>query len=154
MDFLFKDEVFIVMICAVSRENQSAWAELCNSLWPHRLAEYFNDNRENANHFQNAFLYYVQGEAVAFINLSLRNDYVEGTSSSPVGYLEGIYVKPEHRNRGIGRKMTEFAKKWAAEKGCVEFASDCEVENEESRKFHNRIGFSEASTVVHFVMKL
>ena len=142
------------MICAVSKENQNVWAELCATLWPHRSIEYFLHKRENVNHFQNEFLYYVRNEAVAFISLSLRNDYVEGTNSSPVGYLEGIYVKPEHRNQGIARKMTEYAKKWAAEKGCSEFASDCLVENEESRKFHNRIGFSETNTIVHFAMQI
>ena len=142
------------MICAVSKENQNLWSELCATLWPHRSIEYFIQGRKVAKHFQNAFLYFVDDEAVAFINLSLRYDYVEGTNSSPVGYLKGIYVKPEHRNQGIARKMTEYAKKWAAEKGCSEFASDCLLENEESRKFHNRIGFSEINTIVHFAMQI
>lgn len=141
------------MIVCVSKENRPAWAELCASLWPHRSIEYFLRS-ENVNHFKDAFLYYIHDEAVAFMNLSLRNDYVEGTNSSPVGYLEGIYVKPEHRNQGIAREMVEYAKKWAIEKGCSEFASDCLIENEESRKFHSNIGFSETNTIVHFAMKL
>ena len=142
------------MIRAVSNENQYQWAELCAVLWPHHPVEYFLQGREAAKHFQNAFLYFVRNEAVAFIILSLRNDYVEGTSSSPVGYLEGIYVKPEYRNQGIAREMVQYAIKWAAENGCTEFASDCLLENEESRKFHSRIGFSEKNTIVHFAMKI
>ena len=34
---------------------------------------------------------------IGFAQCTLRNDYVEGSSSSPVGYLEGIYVKDEYR---------------------------------------------------------
>ena len=141
------------MIVAVSKDNENRWAELCASLWPHHTIESFIQEREK-NRYQNEFLYYDNDEAVAFISLSLRHDYVEGTESSPVGYLEGIYVKPEYRRQGIALKMVEFARKWSAGKGCMEFASDCLIENTDSRKFHNRIGFEEANTVVCFVMHL
>ena len=96
----------------------------------------------------------INGEAAAFVSFSVRSDYVEGTKSSPVGYLEGIYVKPNYRKQGIARKMTEFAAKWSAERGCAELASDCLLENEESRKFHNSIGFKEANTIVCFTMDI
>jgi aminoglycoside 6'-N-acetyltransferase I len=79
---------------------------------------------------------------------------VEGTSSSPVGYLEAIYVKPEFRNQGIAKKLVDFAKNWSIERGCSELASDCELDNEISRKFHNKIGFEEANTIVCFTMDL
>lgn len=37
------------------------------------------------------FLYNVTEKTLGFAYCSLRYDYVEGSSSSPVGYLEGIY---------------------------------------------------------------
>ena len=141
------------MIACVSEDNQHLWAELCVSLWPDNTVESFLDERARGG-YQNEFLYFVDGEAAGFVSLSLRHDYVEGTKSSPVGYLEGIYVKPEYRKQGISRKMVEYAKKWSAEQGCAEFASDCRIENEESRKFHNKIGFREANTIVCFTMRI
>ncbi|MBD5543834.1 MAG: hypothetical protein HDR01_06240 [Lachnospiraceae bacterium] len=36
------------------------------------------------------FLSIWDGQAVGFAQCGLRHDYVEGTGSSPVGYLEGI----------------------------------------------------------------
>jgi aminoglycoside 6'-N-acetyltransferase I len=33
----------------------------------------------------------------------LRRDYVNGCSSSPVGFLEGLYVHPTFRRRGFKR---------------------------------------------------
>ena len=35
-----------------------------------------------------------------------------------------------------------------------ELASDCELHNDVSRKFHNKVGFKEANVVVCFVMDL
>ena len=142
------------MIVSVSAENQNCWAELCASLWPHHSVEFFLKEREKNDNLHNEFLYFINDEAVAFTSLSLRHDYVEGTKSSPVGYLEGIYVKPEYRKQGIAQKMVDFAKKWAKEKGCLEFASDCLIENDDSRKFHNKIGFKEANTIVCFTMRI
>ena len=43
------------------------------------------------------FLAHVGDKAIGFAQCQLRRDYVEGCSQSPVGYLEGIYVDPQHR---------------------------------------------------------
>ena len=66
---------------------------------------------------------------VGFAECQLRYDYVEGTDSSPVGYLEGIFVKEEFRHRGFAKEILAECEKWTKEKGCTEFASDCELDN-------------------------
>ena len=38
-----------------------------------------------------------EGEAIGFAEAKLRRDYVNGTESSPVGFLEGWYVSPAWR---------------------------------------------------------
>ena len=86
------------MIIPVTEANEEAWAELCAALWPEVGKEHFLQERASGN-LQNGYLYVVDGEAVAFISLSLRHDYVEGTASSPVAYLEGIFVKPAFRKQ-------------------------------------------------------
>ena len=91
---------------------------------------------------------------VGFAQCQLRYDYVEGCKSSPVGYLEGIFIVEEYRKRGLAREMLENCQKWARHKGCIEFASDCELDNDDSRRFHLRMGFEEANRIICFTKKL
>lgn len=97
---------------------------------------------------------YEQEEIIGFAQCQLRHDYVEGTEKSPVGYLEGIYVKENYREQGYAKLLLEQCEKWAKEKGCLEFASDCELGNLESLKFHLRVGFKEANRVICFTKKI
>jgi len=100
------------------------------------------------------FLAEMDGVAVGFAQCQLRHDYVEGTDSSPVGYLEGIFVQEEHRARGIAKQLLKACEKWSSEQGCTEFASDCELTNSESLKFHISMGFEEANRIICFKKKL
>lgn len=43
---------------------------------------------------------------------------------------------------------------WAKEKHCSEFASDCELDNADSLKFHLAVGFREANRIICFQKKL
>lgn len=100
------------------------------------------------------FLAEMDGAAVGFAQCQLRHDYVEGTDSSPVGYLEGIFVQEEYRGRGIAKQLLKACENWASEQGCTEFASDCELANSESLKFHISMGFEEANRIICFTKKL
>lgn len=88
--------------------------------------------------------------AVGFAQCQLRRDYVEGTDTSPVGYLEGVYVRPEYRGLGVARALLARCEQWAREQGCTEFASDCELGNEGSLRFHLASGFEEVNRVICF----
>ena len=79
---------------------------------------------------------------------------MEGPHTSPVGYLEGIFVKASCRGRGYAAELLRACEAWAREKGCAEFASDCPAENEASRAFHVKSGFSEANRIICFTKKL
>ena len=96
------------------------------------------------------FIKVIDEKIVGFCECSLRYDYVEGTSSSPVGYLEGIFVLEEYRNLGIASSLLAESEMWAKKKGCTEFASDCELENNDSLKFHLKAGFKEANRIICF----
>jgi len=137
------------MIVSVSETNELIWAQMCVELWSdNTVADILQERTDNE------FLYYINDQAAAFINLSLRHDYVEGTESSPVGYIEGIYVREEFRHRGIAKALVEFAKEWSRDHGCTELASDCIITNDVSRQFHNNVGFKEANTIVCFTMEV
>ncbi len=100
------------------------------------------------------FLYEQAGESVGFAQCGLRHDYVEGTETSPVGYLEGIYVANAYRNRKIASALLAACEDWTRQQGCTEFASDCELTNADSLRFHLATGFTEANRIICFVRKL
>ena len=141
------------MIKPVTHENKNEWAKLTCALWPELSESQALQELADGEH-PHEFLYYINGQPAAFVSLSLRHDYVEGTSSSPIGYLEGIYVKPDYRKTGITGELVQFAKQWSADQGCTELASDCELDNEASRLFHEKVGFLEANRIICFTMDL
>ena len=131
-------------------------AELALLLWPDNELETFIQEFAAllVQHDAKIFLAYDGKEAVGFAQCQLRHDYVEGTSTSPVGYLEGLYVKEPFRKQGLARELTLACEEWSKAKGCQEFASDCELENVESVKMHLKLGFHEANRIVCFTKKL
>lgn len=79
---------------------------------------------------------------------------MEGTESSPVGYLEGIFVEEKYRKNGYAKELLLSCEIWAKDKGCIEFASDCELVNNESLLFHMSMGFIEANRIICFKKKI
>ena len=87
------------------------------------------------------------GRVVGFAEVRLR-EYAEDCRSSPVGYLEGIYIEPDARGSGVGRRLVLAGEEWARSKGCTEMASDRALENEESGAFHLAVGYEESIRMV------
>ena len=71
-----------------------------------------------------------------------------------LGNVEGWYVEPDLRGKGIGRALIARAEAWAKQMGFTELASDAELENEESIRAHGALGFRETFRLVHFVKSL
>lgn len=137
-------------------EDAKSAADLAIQMWSSHTIE---ELAEEFSAFINTdscvvFLALLDGEAIGFAQCGLRHDYVEGTDTSPVGYLEGIYVKEECRKRGIARELLLVCQEWARGQGCTEFASDCELVNEDSLKFHLEMGFEEANRIICFSKRL
>src|SRR4029453_18419193 len=84
-----------------------------------------------------------EGGAVAFVEASKRVDYVNGTSSSPVAFVEGVYVEPAARDRGVARALVSAVEDWAEAEGCAELASDSPLENLAAPPFPRAFGFGE-----------
>ena len=137
-------------------EDARITAELAVLLWPeHSTDELAEEMGPLLSGSESAvFLAFAGDKPVAFAQCQLRHDYVEGTGSSPVGYLEGIYVAGAYRKQGVARNLLAGCEQWAKEKGCREFASDCELTNLESQAFHQAVGFREANRIVAYVRDL
>ena len=130
-------------------------AELAIHMWnSHTIEELKLDFEGYIKSGGAVFLAWNSNEAVGFAQCGLRHDYVEGTDSSPVGYLEGVFVTGEYRRQGIAKMLLMACQNWAKEQGCVEFASDCELTNDDSLRFHLNMGFEEANRIICFTKRL
>lgn len=89
-------------------------------------------------------------DAVGFAEILLRHDPVNGCETTPVAFLEGVWVAQAHRRRGIARALLAAAEVWVRELGCTEFASDALLDNVASHAFHVAAGFVETERVVYF----
>ena len=144
------------MIRKAKMTDLAAVAALACRLWPSHTYEDMRAEMTEIMVNQNAtFFLALDGEdAIGFAQCQLRWDYVEGTESSPVGYLEGIYVVEEYRKQGIAKLLLASCEAWAKERGCREFASDCELGNTQSLRFHLSVGFEETNRIICFAKKL
>ena len=104
----------------------------------------------NPDRFAQFVAYDAKRRAVGLIEVAARGDYVNGTRTSPVAFLEGIYVVPDARRRGVARELVACAERWASSLGIREFASDARIENEASHAMHRHLGFGETERVVYF----
>ena len=141
------------MLYQAGREALPLLTKLALELWPaHTAAELTKELSPPLESEEAAFFIAANGSGpVGFAQCQLRRDYVEGAQSSPVGYLEGIYIRPPYRGQGWARALLRECEGWAASKGCREFASDCELDNLASQAFHLHAGFAEAGRVVCFI---
>jgi aminoglycoside 6'-N-acetyltransferase I len=89
------------------------------------------------------------GRLGGFLEAGIR-PFVEDCETDQVGYIEGWFVEPHLRGRGIGGRLVQAAEEWARSMGCTEMASDTEVENELSVDIHLKLGYDITSQLVHF----
>jgi aminoglycoside 6'-N-acetyltransferase I len=137
---------------------QPGWLELRRALWGDATAEehrgYMAIALAQPERFLQLMVYDEKRTPVGFIEGSIRNDYVNGTESSPVGFVEGVYVIPSMRRKGVARMLFDAIGDWARARGCQELASDALLENEASQRAHRALGFRETERVVYFAKPL
>jgi len=140
-------------VARATSEQTTRWTMMRHALWPDQTSEDLAHDIPAilADPELPAWLAFTaDGEAIGFAEASLRHDYVNGCESSPVVFLEGIYVEPEHRRLGVASALVTAVAAWGREQGCSEFASDALLDNAASHAFHARIGFAETERVVYF----
>jgi aminoglycoside 6'-N-acetyltransferase I len=142
-----------IKICEYEHINK--WAELRANLWPRHTLEHhrleISDWLSKPADGRVAFIAIADtSQAIGFAEAALRHDYVNGCESSPVAFLEGIYVIPVARRDGVATSLYKAIEVWGAQRGCHEIASDTAVENTDSQIFHRMLGFEERERVVFF----
>jgi aminoglycoside 6'-N-acetyltransferase I len=144
------------MECSI-REMTAAdvtiWAEMQAALWPEESA---------AKHAQEiggiagdywGFVAEVDGAPIGFAEIAIRN-YANGCDSRPVPFLEGIWVAPQFRRRGLAARLLKHIEAFVTARGFCEIGSDADIGNLISHAAHRAWGFSETERVVYFRKKL
>jgi len=145
-----------MQIVEVTHDSLPDWKRMRQAVYPN-VSDAFHDDETRlilAASDATCFLGFSDsGEAVAMLELSLRN-HVDGCLGGPVGYIEGIYLKPEMRGAGHGQRLIEFATDWFRSRGCRNMAADAELDNTAAQAFMRRMGFEETYRIVEFKRSL
>lgn len=145
------------MIKHCSLLDHRGWLPLRNALWSDSSLEL---DAETENLLRTPTQYQVLTftdefeNVVGFAESSIRVDYVNGTSSTPVAFLEGLYVQPASRGSGVARQLMGAVEQWARQMGSSELASDALLDNRASHAMHKALGFAETERVVYFLKRL
>ena len=90
------------------------------------------------------------GALTGFLEVGLRSHADGCDTQQPVGFIEGWFVREEHRGKGVGRELMHAAEEWARAHGCREMASDALIDNVGSERAHTALGFQIVDRCIHF----
>ena len=142
-----------IPIRPVETGDAEAWLQMRISLWPEddEPAHRQEIERFFAGEFPRGPWQALVADApteglLGFAEVSVRT-YAQGCTSSRVAYLEGWFVAPHARRRGIGRALVVAAEAWGRQRACSEFASDADAENHTSHAAHRALGFDDVGLV-------
>lgn len=144
------------MMCTIRRmmlADKDRWAGMRAALWPN---DPIGDHRDEITDLlqsdqpYHAYLALSQAqEPVGFAELSMRT-YANGCTERPVPFLEGIWVAPAHRHKGVGGQLIATIERDLHAQGFSELCSDAEIENSLSHNAHKAWGFEETERVIYF----
>jgi len=143
--------VHVIPATIADRED---WVALRCALWPDAAGDDIARMLHEPTHFAVFIAREGNGQAIGFAEASLRHDYVNGCDTSPVGFLEGIYVAPLFRRRGVAASLVRAVEQWTLAQGASELASDALIDNVDSHRMHAALGFEETERVVAFRKRL
>jgi aminoglycoside 6'-N-acetyltransferase I len=137
-------------------------AAMCNCLWPEASAE--EHARELApvligqapGSFPATLLLAesLDGKVIGFIEVGLRSHADGCDPAHPVGFIEGWYVTPGYRRQRVGTRLVAAAEQWARTQGCREMASDTWIDELNSQRAHEALGFEVVDRCVHYRKRL
>ncbi|RYM12282.1 aminoglycoside 6'-N-acetyltransferase [Sphingobium cupriresistens] len=141
-------------IARVAAVHAPSWARMRAALWPDASVADHHDHIADMMANGGDLVAFValddRGDAIAFVEASLRRDYVNGCDTSPVVFVEGLYVTPAMRHEGIAKALIDAVEGWGLAMGCTEMASDSDIAHLASHAFHHAAGFIETERVVYF----
>ena len=143
-----------VTIRPVEPADAANWERMRSALWPDAsgshaadIARFFSPQRNEP--LEVLLACSGAGVPVGFVELSIRN-HAAGCTSDRVAFVEGWYVEPDHRRRGVGAALIRAAEEWGRANKCPELGSDTQLWNQSSIVAHKALGFEEVERLVAF----
>jgi aminoglycoside 6'-N-acetyltransferase I len=138
-------------IALVTPADRDVWIHMRGQLWPDSRDTHARDvarffSRQAREPLAVLIAKDEDGRPLGFAELSIR-PYAEGCTTDNVAFLEGWFVAPDARGRGVGRALVVACEEWARSQGCSEFASDVEPDDENSTAAHLALGFSDVGMI-------
>ena len=140
----------IIQIRRATEKDFPQWISMRKQLWPHASFDELKE-AEHLSKADNFVCFFAESDTfvAGFIELALR-PYVNGCNTSPVAFIEGIWVDDKLQKRGIGNLLVMKAEEWARSLSIKELASDTRIESDHSIHAHKAWGFEETERVVYF----
>jgi aminoglycoside 6'-N-acetyltransferase I len=149
----------MISIIPVDAACAEEWLRMRCALWPDEdRAECQNDVEDflagKARHLLAVFVARDDIDGyVGFAEMNIR-PYAEECHTDRIAFLEGWYVIPSARRKGVGRALLHAAEQWAREQRCTEFASDGYAGNQLGTAAHIGLGFKEVGLIRCFRKEL
>jgi aminoglycoside 6'-N-acetyltransferase I len=136
----------VIEVRPVTHADAASWLAMRRDLWPEEGSTHPGEiERYLAGRLKEPLEVLIAtdaGSIVGFAELSIRA-YAEDCVTDRVAFLEGWYVVPTARRKGVGRALVRAAEEWGRKQGCTEFASDALLDNDVSAAAHQALGFQE-----------
>jgi aminoglycoside 6'-N-acetyltransferase I len=133
-------------------QDKQKWLSLRQELWPQVEKSLHLKEIDSMLAKSDKFIVFLAltetDEIIGFLEASIREDISEGCQIKNIGYIEGWYVKPEQRRKGIGSALVKAAENWTIEQGLDEIGSDTGLEFFLSQKTHSALGFKEVDRAI------
>ena len=123
------------------------WVELATDQLAHGSHLLPDENRERIRdsllrHAVTGTLFVAREDdvVVGFVTCSVESGgYAQDVTR---GLVENLYVAPDHRDARLGERLLERAEATLRERGCDVVALDVLAENEDARRFYERLGYT------------
>jgi aminoglycoside 6'-N-acetyltransferase I len=126
-----------------------AWAAMRRQLWPDGDPDELEGELAGLDAGLLGLVAEEDGRLIGFAEASVRN-YAEGAPPGPAAYLEGIWVEPERRRRGVAQALLAAVEGWARRQGLAWLGSDALLGNHLGHGWHRAAGFDEVERLVVF----
>lgn len=130
-----------------------AWAAMRHRLWPEADPAELERELAESDPGSLGLVAEEDGRLIGFAEASVRS-VAEGAPPGPAAYLEGIWVEPHRRRRGVARAMLAGVEHWARRHGLAWLGSDALLDNALSHRWHAGAGFAEVERIVVFGKRL
>ncbi len=131
-------------------EEFESWLELRQALYSEYTLDYLREDAKSLLEQDYTVLLAHCGSALCgFAEVALR-PFVNGAEANPAMHLESLFVLPGYRRKGIARHLVEAVADYVRTSGFSELTSDVQMDNHDSLKFHDQMGFAETERIVYF----